>query len=258
MVRDGVIVSSVQIFPRIMTIAEEEMPFGGIGNVATDPRERKAGLASRVMEDAISTMQRRGYPFSMLTTTINSYYERFGYRTVIREVAIIPPIPGALEAGVRRFLKEKDFHRVKELYRSYNKGSVGPLVRDDVYWGGQFDFCGEDPDKFLVLDHEGTISGYVRARVYKGHLEILEYAAEGDIAGIFATLLGAVCSLAPQVPVKLYLTDSERERLRLSLHCTVREDTDLMILPLNDRFHPAAERMVLCRNALNFWLSDFF
>lgn len=252
------IVSSVQIFPRIMTIAGEHMAFGGIGNVGTDPCERRKGLAAIVMEDAIRVMRERDYQFSVLNTTIHPYYERFGYRTVVREVAVVSHIPGTMEVGVRPFQKLKDLQRVKELYRVYNDGDVGPLVRDDVYWDGQIAFSGEDPDKFLVLERDGAIVGYIRAGMYKSNLEILEHAAEGDIAAIFATLLRAVSSLAPGIPIKMFLPECERERLRLTLQYTILEDTDLMILPLSERFHAGAEDLVMRRNAMKYWRSDFF
>ncbi|HUI63752.1 MAG TPA: GNAT family N-acetyltransferase [Bacteroidota bacterium] len=258
LVTDGAIISSVQIFPRVMAIVGDEVPFGGIGNVATDPTERRKGLAARVLEDAIRVMKEREYPFSMLTTTINAYYERFGYRTLIREVATIPPISGKIEPGIRKFRKEDDFKRVKQLYRQYTRGAIGPLIRGDIYWEGQFAFCGEDPEKFLVFEQDGATRGYMRARLYKERVEILEYGAEGDIPGAFSALLRAEASMEPGYPIKLYLSKTEQSRIRLSVPHTLSDDTDLMILPLADRIRPTLEEHLTPRNAINFWLSDFF
>ncbi len=258
LIHNGDIVSTVQIFPRVMAIAGEHMIFGGIGNVGTDPRERRKGLAERVMQDAIRMMKERNYHFSMLETTINPYYERFGYKTVVREVAVLSPPAGPVDTGVRRFRKEEDLQRIKELYSRYNETTVGPLVRDDLYWEAQLAFCGEDPEKFLVLERDGELIGYMRARVYKGYLEVLEYAAEGDIPSVFTALLRAVGRLAAGIPVKFHLPDSERHRICLIQQYAILEDTDLMVLSLSDRFRSAGETLVTSRNAINFWRSDFF
>jgi len=257
LLRDGRIVSSVQIFPRIMRVAGASIPFGGIGNVATDPSERKSGLASTVMHEAIARMRQR-FPFSMLTTTINRYYERFGYRTVVREQGILAPISGSMSAGVRRFRMDTDLARVKELYRTYTEQSVGPVVRDDLYWEGQFAFCGEDTEKFLVLERDGTIRGYIRARVYKEYLEILEYAAGEDLPAVFDLLLRAVAGMTPPMPIKLYLSEIERARLQLKHRLEIKEDTDLMCVVFDERYAETIERQVMQRNGVNFWSSDFF
>ncbi len=42
----GSIISSVQVFPRVMNLGAADAQFGGIGNVATDPAQRRGGLAS--------------------------------------------------------------------------------------------------------------------------------------------------------------------------------------------------------------------
>jgi len=257
LLHDGRIVSSVQIFPRVMQIAGASVPFGGIGNVATDPSERNSGFASMVMHEAIARMQHR-FPTSMLTTTINPYYERFGYRTVVRELGIIDPIRGSMSDGVRRFRKDTDLARVKELYRFYTRHSVGPLVRDDRYWEGQFAFCGEDPEKFLILERDGTVRGYMRARVYKEHLEILEYAADQDIPDVIDLLLRAVASMAPSLRIKLYLSETERSRILLQHSFSVKDDTDLMMLVFDKTYAEMIAQQVMRRNAITFWLSDFF
>jgi predicted acetyltransferase len=258
LIRNDKIVSTVQIFPRVMQVAGMELAFGGIGNVATDPSERRAGYASVMMNDAIDEMRAEGFPLSMLTTTINAYYERFGYRTIVRCVAIIAPLQGTMHPAVRRFRRETDYACVKELYRKYNAHSVGPLVRDELYWEAHFTFCGEDPGMFLVLEEGGMVVAYARARVNNGHLEIMEFASEHGFAQNFDVLLRSLCSLAPGVPIRLYYAEREQERLHVQYPLTVQEDTDLMILVLDNRITPTVERHLMKRNTVTFWMTDCF
>jgi len=104
----------------------------------------------------------------------------------------------------------------------------------------------------LVLDEGEIISGYVRARLSVGHLETLEFGAEGDIAGVFSTLLHAVCLLTQGLPVKMYLAESERERLQMPQPYAIQEDAGLMVLPLTRLFDREAEQSLMRRNAINF------
>lgn len=257
LIRNGKIVSTVQIFPRVMQVAGMELALGGIGNVATDPTERRAGYASVMMSDAIDEMRAERFPLSMLTTTINAYYERFGYRTIVRCMAIIAPLQGTRHPGVRRFRRETDYTYVKELYRKYNAQSNGPLVRDELYWEAQFTFCGEDPGMFLVLEDSGTVVAYIRARVSREHLEIMEFASEHGFAPNFDVLLRSLCSLAPGVPIKLYYAEREQERLRVQYPWTKKEDTDLMILVLENRLASTVEQHLMRPNTMTYWLTDF-
>jgi predicted acetyltransferase len=194
----------------------------------------------------------------LLSTTINSYYERFGYRTIAREVAIIAPVAGTMHPAVRHYRREKDFTRVKELYRAYTARSVGPLVRDDLYWEAQFAFCGEDPAMFLVLEEGGTVAAYIRARVYKERLEIMEFASDHTVAPNFDALLRSLCSLAPGLPVKLYCAEGEQERLQLKHSQTATLDTDPMLLVLDNRIAQTVEQRLMRRNAFTFWMTDLF
>ncbi len=256
--RDETIVSTVQIFPRIMQLAGTEIPFGGIGHLATEPSERRSGYATVMMNDAIDEMRAEGFPFSMLATTLNRYYERFGYRAMVRDVAVLAPLAGRMHPSVRRFRRETDFGRVKELYRTYTAKSVGPLVRDDLYWEAQFAFCGEDPSMFLVLEEGGTLAAYVRARTSKEHLEVMEFASEHAVAPNFDALLQSLCSVAPGLPVRLYCSEREQERLRVQHARTAKQDTELMLLVLDNRIAGTVEQHLMKRNAVNFWPTDSF
>src|SRR5271169_312186 len=89
LVKDRKIVSSVQVFPRTMYCRGEKIGFGGIGNVATLPAEREKGYAGSVLRDALEYIRKKKLPVSLLTTTINPYYAKFGFQTIQRHVVQI-------------------------------------------------------------------------------------------------------------------------------------------------------------------------
>ena len=254
LIKDGKIVSSVQIFPRTMRVKDRRVPFGGIGNVGTDPEVRKQGFASLLMEDALQRMREGGYPLSVLTTDINPYYEKFGYSTVVREVLTFTDVP--LVGNARPFDRARDLEDVMEIYEHYNAGSIGPEVRDKAYWRTQFEFLGEET--FLVAEEAGQLIGYLRAGYEKTDLHVREFAARSSEPRVFATLLGALSARLPGVPVNLFASEREQTRLEIRLPFTVREDTDLMIAVLDEGHRTLAENTLMKRNAMTYWLTDFF
>ena len=256
--QDGKFVSSVQVFPRKFWVEGRVMRFAGIGNVSTDPAERKHGYAGRLMEEAVNRMRSQGYAFSMLTTTINSYYEKFGYVTVPRQAVTFTGISPKRAPGVRPFVKESDFASVRAIYESYNGENAGPVVRDEQYWLGQLDFSGEDPDKFLVLERDGRIAAYIRGNIEKGSLQVLEFGAVEDAPASFEAMARSLASRSMGTRVKVVLSQGEMERLALRMPHTVETDTEMMILILDESQRAKLERTVMRPGVLMFWLSDFF
>jgi hypothetical protein len=126
------------------------------------------------------------------------------------------------------------------------------------YWQGQFDFCGEDPDKFLVLERDGRVTGYIRGNIEKGLLQVLEFGALEDIPATCEALIRSLASRSAGTPVKMMVSDRERESLAPGLTHAIEEDTAMMILVLDDRERARLERTILRPGVLTFWLSDFF
>jgi len=128
LLKEGKIVSSVQLFPRIISTSSGALRFGGIGNVATLPSERRNGYAGLLLNDALDYLKTQGIPLSILTTHINSYYEKFGFETVRRTIARIESITGKAYNDIRKFEIEKDLRDVANLYNEFNINKSGALV----------------------------------------------------------------------------------------------------------------------------------
>jgi len=256
--KDGKLVSSVQIFPRKFWVEGRVVKFAGIGNVSTDPGERKHGYAGRLMVEAVNRMRSQGYAFSMLTTTINRYYEKFGYVTVPRQSVTFTGVSPKRAPGVRPFVRESDVASVRAIYESYNGENAGPVVRDEQYWLGQFDFCGEDLDKFLVLERHGKIVAYIRGNIEKGSLQVLEFGAVEDVSASFEAMVRSLASRSMGTPVKVVLSQGEMARLALRMPHTVETDTEMMIVILDERERAKLERTIMRPGALMFWQADTF
>ena len=180
LVKDRNIVSSVQVFPRTMYCRGEKIGFGGIGNVATLPSEREKGYAGSVLRDALEYIRDKKLPVSLLTTTINPYYGKFGFQTIRRHVVQTEFPRAGEQPGVRTFDRDRDLDRVIRLYNRFNVQFVGTLVRDVEYWDSQLEFCDEDKSLFYVHETEGELRGFIRAIKKPDHVQVLEYGFAGN------------------------------------------------------------------------------
>lgn len=256
--KNGRILSSVQIFPRMMRVGDAIVPFGGIGNVATDPAERAHGLAASVMSDAVEWMKKARFEFSMLSTDIPKYYERFGYRVVGREAHLIDAIETVSDPLVRVADVNKDFDRIKQIYDLYNQSITGSLIRDDVYWDGQLLFSGEDRANFLVRENSGKIEAYLRAKVKENQLLVLEFGATGNFQENFNPLLGALAARIPVRPMRVMLSETEKNRVRSKMNSRIVPDNELMISVFDSAKNKRLSEELFKPNNLTFWMSDFF
>lgn len=251
------IISSVQVFPRKMYIKSETIEFCGIGNVATLPEKRRLGYAELVMKDAIDYMKKLNAKFSLLTTTINKYYEKFGYKTLTRELYTFDNIIPLDQKGIRTFSFNKDFEKVKHIYKYFNQNSVGPICRDDNYWISQFDFCGEDTELFLIAETDNEIKAYIRAVKETDKIKLLEFAALSEYAENFQMFLQSLAFRTGINKFEIFLSESEKEKLNAHNY-SKKIDYDLMILFLDSELNKDYETMLMKHNNITFWLSDFF
>ncbi|MCX8106725.1 MAG: GNAT family N-acetyltransferase [Ignavibacterium album] len=251
------IISSVQVFPRKMYLKSETIEFCGIGNVATLPEKRRLGYAELVMKDAIDYMNKLNARFSLLTTTINKYYEKFGYRTLTRELYTIDDVMPSDQKGIRTFSFNNDFEKVIHIYECYNQNSIGPICRDNNYWISQFDFCGEDAELFLISETDNEIKAYIRAVKETDKIKLLEFAALSEYSNNFQMLLQSLASRTGINKFEIFLSESEKEKLNAHNY-SKKIDFDLMILFLDNMLNENYETMLMKHNNITFWLSDFF
>jgi len=258
LVKDGKIISSVQVFPRTMYCRGEKVGFGGIGNVATHPSEREKGYAGSVLRDALEYIRRKKLPVSLLTTTINSYYEKYGFQTIRRHIVEIELPRAGEHPGVRPFDRTRDLLSVMQLYSRFNTRFVGSLVRDAEYWDSQLEFCDEDRSLFYVHETEGELRGFIRAKKETDHVRVLEYGFTGNQQEILPGLFEHLARGAGERRLRVFASDTERPYLSFGNGENVRADTEMMVSIIDPELGPEVRNTLRSNYRLTFWLTDFF
>lgn len=251
------ILSTIQVFPRKMYLRNKIYNFGGIGNVATLPEYQNRGYASMLMKNTINYMRESQFPFSLLTTTINHYYEKFGYKIIVRQKFNFTLDRPYNTNNIRIFIPQKDLQIVRKIYSDFNENLIGPFYRNEVYWNSQLDFCGEDRNMFLVKEVNGKVVAYIRAIQKEQIIQIMEFAANDNYNQLFFELVSALALKSGIKNFTIYLSNDLLNIIKLSNY-TFQTDTDLMILFLDKDFEEQYKALLLQDNIITFWLSDFF
>lgn len=254
---DGKIVSSVQVFPRTIYVQNEKIKIGGIGNVATLPSEREKGYAGLLIKDSLDYIIKKGFPLSILTTSINPYYAKFGFQTVLRTIAAINCNEGKNHKEISKFDKNNDLKDIINIYSGFNSGKIGTIVRDEEYWLSQFEFCDEDKDLFLVYKSKGETIGFIRAQRKENYISVLEYAFKDNNTLVFAKLLEELSFMTGINDFKLFLT-KEEENIIGRYSFSLKDEKDFMICFLDNSLSMQIKNELLKDRNLNFWQSDFF
>ena len=255
---DGKIVSSVQVFPRTIYVQNEKIKIGGIGNVASLPAERGKGYAGLLIKDSLDYIIKKEFALSMLTTSINPYYEKFGFQTILRTIADINCSGGKKHKEISQFNMTNDLKDIINLYNSFNSGKIGTIVRDEKYWLSQLEFCGEDKDLFLVYKSKDEILGFIRAQRKETYISILEYAFQEKNKSVFAELIEQISYMTGINKFQLFLTKEEEEIINGKFSFSLKDEKDFMICFLDNNLNLQIKRELLKDRNLNFWQSDFF
>ncbi len=255
---EGKIVSSVQVFPRTIYVQKEKIQMAGIGNVATLPSQRGKGYAGLLIKDSLGYIIKKGYALSMLTTSINSYYEQFGFQTVLRTIAVINCSEGKDHKEIIKFNKNNDIKDIISIYNGFNSGKIGTIARDKQYWLSQFEFCGEDEDLFLVFKTEGEILGFIRAQRKVNYISILEYAFKDNHTFVLTKLIEKLSFLTGINEFRLFLTKGEEKNIINRFSFSLTEEKDFMICFLDGKLSTKIKKALVKDRNLNFWRSDFF
>ena len=125
----GALGAQLILIDRTIRIESSSLRMGGIGGVGTEPAHRRQGLASRLMQDTISYMEKDGFDVSILFSVPADYYDRFGYMTVLPEYTTT--ITGLTRLNSLRTLRtrlktrklaKKDLPHLAALYdKTYNE-----------------------------------------------------------------------------------------------------------------------------------------
>lgn len=202
----GRIVSSVQIFDRLVNLAGQAVPMAGIGSVYTREEYRGRGIASALMRLSVETMEREGFEVALLFAERLNFYAQFGWRSVERQFSVIGGHPAtdlSAQWQIDLFDAPRDLAPVAAIHRAYSTRFEAVALRDDSYWRGNLKYAGNPDEYFVVARRAGTAQAYARAIAFYGFPMIMEFGyAPGGDAAILALLyyLGGVAAGSARTP----------------------------------------------------------
>ncbi|MFD3260592.1 GNAT family N-acetyltransferase [Paenibacillus lentus] len=144
---DGVVASTIQIFPYICRVEDVTLKVAGIGSVGTKPEYRGQGLGLQILQKLTEWMAQEGYDLSLLFAVIHPFYEKMGW-------AIVPETEYQLAAdqfmsqasrtsqksgvqlpySIQNFEPSAHIKQVAEIYEQVNCRRTLSRVRTYAYW----------------------------------------------------------------------------------------------------------------------------
>lgn len=141
-------VASCRVFRRNISLGEDSVNAGGIGEVCTDPHHRRRGLSKALMKDCIDIMINEGMKVSLLHAAPDFFtlYQSMGFRNVLTEWIVLQVhldrLPSEASSAnskphcnIRNADFDRDAHELEHLYSKYSEARFcGCIVRSPDYW----------------------------------------------------------------------------------------------------------------------------
>lgn len=188
---DDDLAGALQIYERRLELAGVPLPAGAIGNVFTLPAYRGEGHGRRLLDAAREFLAEKGYPVSLLRTSIHEFYGGAGWQVCPSPVHVVVDPPGldATAGEWTDFDPDVDLDTLAAVYRE-GTDREGRFRRPRSLWDGwTFDPRTEvlDPEQVDLYLHEGRCVGYLVSQPKNGATECLEVAYRGPsgMAGEF-------------------------------------------------------------------------
>lgn len=209
------IVSTLQVFRKLVLVDGVELTVGGVGNVYTDPACRTGGLASALLERAIAAMAAQGFDASLLFATRLDFYARLGWRSAPRLLSFVAPEGPPADLHAEAFDPERDLDEVQAVYAAHSLPIAGATARDGAYWAGQLRYAGNPDERFLVTRRGGRLVAYARATALYDFNTVIEHGClPGEEAALAELVLHQHAGAQTGTIAQLVPSASLDERLR--------------------------------------------
>mgnify|MGYP005844897557 CR=1 FL=1 len=139
-VLDGMVVCHAVVLHRAAYVGGQVVTVAGITAVATHPYYQGRGLGTRVMQDTMRLVRRRGYDLAKHTTRAPRFFARLGFREVLKvdgfacPAAALARLELAHPCRVERLHYEHHWPALAAIYHQYSQGRTGMQVRDMRCW----------------------------------------------------------------------------------------------------------------------------
>lgn len=186
--QDGTVVATAHVEPHRLRVGSCSVLKADVGHVAVRPDMQARGLGSRLLEQLVAWLPQERFHLSRLGGLMR-YYERFGYEPFPRRYVTIPVpardgelkgrrwhdllAPAAVgAAAVRPYHPARDHRQVHRLRLAAGMRPGALVLPVDP---GPPPSGGPDPARpVLVYEHDGKVSGYLRAGQARVHAEDTE------------------------------------------------------------------------------------
>jgi predicted N-acetyltransferase YhbS len=167
---DGVVVSTIHIYPRQIRIGGAVMGNLAIGDVCTHPEKRMRGYGGGCLRDAIGWAEENDHPMSMILSGVFGFYlsekwEKFPQHSYSIDLTKFKrPKPGE-DYFVRWFERDTDdLEQCMDVYDAYNADNSLSIVRTPLYWRRRLRWqAGESAGGWLVAERDARIVAYMRS-----------------------------------------------------------------------------------------------
>jgi predicted acetyltransferase len=137
--RDKRIMTQLELYSLEVMAGTHQLPFGGIGGVATPPEARRRGYVDRLLRAVCDELRTREIWLSILFPFKASFYQQFGWATFEEHKVYsgAPEIFGSFRRQRQGGFEPAGDQQIAELdaiYREALRGRFGPIVRDERWW----------------------------------------------------------------------------------------------------------------------------
>ncbi len=161
----GEVVSHLRLAPRDMRVGRALLRVAVLSDVVTAPDQRGRGHARTALDAALEHARAERYHLALLFTDLNDLFRDQGWSPWPRRCFTID-IQSAeavdIPTGVRDY-RAADLDSVMAIHGHCGSRYAGPLLRSIAWWKSDLQRRA-DHGETLVLEIDGAIAGYARAR----------------------------------------------------------------------------------------------
>ncbi|GHO51912.1 GNAT family N-acetyltransferase [Ktedonobacter robiniae] len=210
----------------ILRIGEARISTGCIGMVVTNSSQRKQGVATAMMRDAIQFAREQGHSLLLLDGIPNFYY-RYGYTDVFdsstEEINRAAILAHPASSHTVRQATPEDAQSIRDLYERRLSGFTGSFERSREKQEHLLRHRFGKNTILLAISPEGKVEGYVLASRAPSPAVALELCADNWPAQIALMQAHAHLSDGPETPAThtYYLPPTSEELYRAIAHLEV-------------------------------------
>ncbi len=206
------LVSQVAVYPMKVRIFNKTYDMGGLTGVGTYPEYAGMGLMSKLIQVALSNMQKRGQTISFLYPYSIPYYRKKGWEIVSDKISYeifdyqLPKRRDVLGEVSRVDAKSDE---VKQAYNRFAMQTHGALLRDELAWNEYYLWDTNDLSAAVYYSENGDLDGYVLYRISEEvfHIKDMIFINEQARMGLW-NFISAHFSMVEKVKGDIYTDET--------------------------------------------------